>query len=406
MCSLAWLGSAWLGLIQNMNKSLLLVLQLRHVVLEGVDSVGSDQLEHEVGQLHGGQVQIVEGLGRGVNLLAQKLSLHLVGAVGGPPDGLGGLGVGLVQSLGQLNVSHLLSQGLRDHVDDLLLGELLGAVQLKGLGHGGVIEADSLERGGHVDHVHGVVGLLVLVGRDQTRRSGHSVQEPLVLSAKHGGGSDNGSPGHNFLGHLFSESLGVVKLGGRVELGVEGGNVNVSGNVVFLDGLCDSSGSLNMHVVVVEVLGLVLSANQIDNDIRVSNSLVNGLEVSQIHLQKVDHSKISSHLEMSLGHLFSVGNNNSGSMLGELGSQVAAQKPVGSKHGGRVSGSRRPASGSLGNQGLARSGDVHVLSEVFERVHEPHGGGDGLERLHSTGSSQHCLCVVVSLLCCCNREYV
>lgn len=390
------------GLVQNMNKGLLLVLQLRNIMLEGVDSVGSNQLEHEIGQLHGGQVQIVEGLGGSVNLLAQELSLDLVGRVGGPPDVLGQLGVGLVQSLGQLDVSHVLSQGLGNHLDDLLLGELLGAVQLKGLAHGGVVEADSLESGSHVDHVHGVGGLLVLVGGNQAGRSGHSVQEPLVLSSKHGGGSNNGRPGHNLLGDLLSETLGVVELGGRVDLGVEGRHVDVSGNVVFLDGLSDSSGSLHVHVVVVEVLGLVLSANQVDDNVRVSHGLVDGLQVSQIHLQKVDHSQVSGHLEMSLGHLLSVGHHHGGSVLGQLGGQVGSQEAVGSEDSGGVAGSRRPSSGTLGNEGLSGPCDVDVLGQVLERVHEPHGGGDGLERLHSTGSSKHCdvlLCRAIVLWC-------
>ncbi|AOW04592.1 uncharacterized protein YALI1_D32550g [Yarrowia lipolytica] len=383
-----------------MNKSLLLVLQLRHIMLEGVDSVGSNQLEHEIGQLHGGQVQIVEGLSRRINLLAQELSLDLVGGVGGPPDGLGGLGVSLVQSLGQLNVSYLLSQGLGNHVNDLLLGELLGAVQLKGLGNGGVVEADSLESGSHVNHVHGVGGLLELVGGHQTGRSGHSVQEPLVLPSKHGGRSHNGGPGHNVLGDLLAQTLGVVELGGRVNLGVERRHVDVSSNVVFLDCLCDSSGSLNVHVVVVEVLGLVLPANQVDHNVRVTHRLVDGLQVSQVHFQKVDHAQVSGHLEMSLGHLLSVRHHHRGSMLGQLGSQVAAQEAVGSKHGRGVAGSRRPATGTLGNQSLAGPGDVDVLGQVLERVHEPHGGGDGLERLHSTGSSQHCVVVMLVNSCC------
>lgn len=380
-----------------MHKLLLLVLQVGHIMLVGVDSVGSDELEHEVGQLHGGQVQVVERLGLGVNLLTEELSLHLVRRVSGPPDGLSSLGVGLVDRLGQLNVSHVLSQSLGDHVDDLLLRKLLGSVELEELSDGRVVKADSLKGSSNVDHVHGVGGLLVLVGTDETRGSSDSVQN-LVLSSVHGSGSNNGSPGDNLLGDLLTESLCMVELGGRVDLGVESRHVDVSGHIVFLDGLSNTSSSLNMHIVVVEVLGLVLSSNQVDDNIGMSHGLVNGLEVSQIHLQKVDHSQVTSHLEMSLGHFLSVGNNNGGSVLGQLGSEVASKEAVGSKDGGSVSSSRRPSSSTLGNECFSGPGDVDVLSKVLERVHEPHGGGDGLERLHSTGSSEHG-CVVVSVVC-------
>lgn len=96
--------------------------------------------------------EILEGLGRGVDLLVNELALDLVGGHGVPPEVfVEVVGEGLEEGLGNVNVGALLDDFTVDQLGNLRGGVVLGTVELEGLTNGAVIVQHLLKGGTDVN---------------------------------------------------------------------------------------------------------------------------------------------------------------------------------------------------------------------------------------------------------------
>jgi hypothetical protein len=82
-------------------------------------------------------------------------------------------------------------------------------------------------------------------------------------------------------------------------------------DVVFRNGIGDTTSSLNVHVLEAEVLCWVVATDQVDDNIRMPDGLLDRSNVAEIKLQEMNSTQISSDLQVSLGHLFPVWDHNS-----------------------------------------------------------------------------------------------
>lgn len=76
--------------------------------------------------------------------------------------------------------------------------------------------------------------------------------------------------------------------------------------IIFGNSLRNPFGPFHMHISVAEVLCRIIPSDQIEDDIRMSYTLLDGLSVSQVELIEVNSSKITSDFQVSFCHLFSV----------------------------------------------------------------------------------------------------
>lgn len=102
-------------------------------------------------------------------------------------------------------------------------------------------------------------------------------------------------------------------------------------DIVFGNCLDDALGSVDMNVGVGEVLGGIRATNEVVDNVGVTNAFLDGLGVSEViflgklvaNFQQLnatynenDSSQITSRLQMPLGHLLPVGNNDRASLAG------------------------------------------------------------------------------------------
>lgn len=313
---LEFLFAGPLLVVNDMQVLLLLaLLALRHgrQVVVGGAPVALEVLECQAAELDGLDVEVLECLGLGVNVLVDELALDLVLGVDGPPEELVGvLCDGLQEGLGDVDVAALLHGFPLDEVVELGHGVLCGAVQLVRLGGCCVVVQHRLERHGDVDGVDGVEALLQPVGGDDVGGRSQAVEQ-TVLEAEHGGRANDGGLWVDGTRDLLTLGLGAVELGGRVDLGAVRGDVDIAVNVVLCHGLGDALGALDMDVGQVEVLGGVVATNEVVDNVRVPHALLNGCCVAQVHFHEDDAAKVTGDLEVALCHFLTERHNDGAS---------------------------------------------------------------------------------------------
>jgi len=90
----------------------------------------------------------------------------------------------------------------------------------------------------------------------------------------------------------------------------------------FSNPLC----TLDVYIFVREVLCRVVAADEVENNVRMPYALLNRLRVPQVVFNKDDFAQITSNLEMALGHLLTVGNNDGASRSRESVDNVSSQE--------------------------------------------------------------------------------
>lgn len=162
---------------------------------------------------------------------------------------------------------------------------------------------------------------------------GQAVQE-AVFVAEHRGWAHNGGLGENIAGYGLAAGLGTVELRGRVGEGRVRRDLDEAVDIVLCNGVNDAVGSVDVDVVEVEVLGGVVSANQIVDNVRVTDRLLDGCSVAQIVFlglllgcwmdrdsrvgayHEDNTTEITGDLEVTLGHLLSEGHDDCASCAG------------------------------------------------------------------------------------------
>ena len=103
-----------------------------------------------------------------------------------------------------------------------------------------------------------------------------------------------------------------------------------------------------MNVIVRKVLGGVFTAHKVENNIRVLDRVLDRLHVSNVHLDKVDHTQVTLNLQVALLHLLSVGNDSDSTSVGQSRGQVIAEETTGAENSSGVTGSRRSTTSTGG----------------------------------------------------------
>jgi len=129
--------------------------------------------------------------------------------------------------------------------------------------------------------MNGPVSLLHVVGREKVGDASQTDQE-VILKTKDGRRPYDGRLGEDAPGYLLSPSLGGKEAGLGVGVGVVGGHVDVAVDVVLGHGLDNPLCSLNVDILQAEVLGRVIPADEVIDNIGMSNARFDGLGVSQI----------------------------------------------------------------------------------------------------------------------------
>ena len=112
------------------------------------------------------------------------------------------------------------------------------------------------------------------------------------------------------VGHVRASYLGPEELRGRVLVCIIRRDMNEPVHVVLCDSLCYSLCSLDMDIIETEVLGGLLPANQVEDDVGMPYAFFDGLCVPQIIFHERHSSQITHDLQVSLRHLFSKRNDD------------------------------------------------------------------------------------------------
>lgn len=86
--------------------------------------------------------------------------------------------------------------------------------------------------------------------------------------------------------------------------------MDVAVDIVLGDGLGDSLGPFDVDILETEVLGGIVAADEVVDDVRVPDTGFDRLGVAQIVFDEDDAAEIAGHLEMALGHLLTEGNDD------------------------------------------------------------------------------------------------
>merc|ERR1712054_320865 len=277
-----------LQLIQNVDILLVLLLCRGRQVVVALAAESLQIVVCKVSNVAGHNVQILKGLGLGVNDLVQELALDLVGRDRPPVEVLvEETSHGFQDGLGDVDVTALLVDLLVDHAGNLRELVLLGTVQLKGLRGRRVVVQHLLQGRTNVNGVNRPELLLPVVGSKEVQDTGQ-LEEDVVLETKDGRRSDNCRLREDVPGNLLTTSLGSVELGRGVGVGAVGGNVDEAINVVLRHRFRDPLGSLDMDVLQSEVLGRVIAADQVVNNVGMADASFDRVRVAQVVLHKND----------------------------------------------------------------------------------------------------------------------
>ena len=104
--------------------------------------------------------------------------------------------------------------------------------------------------------------------------------------------------------------------------------------------LGDTLGNANVDISHGEVFGVIIGTNTVKNNVRMGHQLLDGAQVPGVKLHKVDHTQITRHLQKTLLQIVSKWYHHIGSVSGQLGRHVTAQKTRSTKNSCGISGSQ------------------------------------------------------------------
>lgn len=271
-------------------------------------------MESQVSKVSWLDAEVLEGLRIWIDDLIQELTLNLVTGKDRPPKSLvKESGSWLEDSLWHVDVSAVLVDFLVDQLSDLGCGIVLWSVELVCLRGSVVVLEHFLQSVSDINGMHWPVALLHVVGSEKVGNTSQLV-EKTILKTEHWCWPDDSSLWEDAADDLLSSRLSSEELGWRVWVCVVGRNVNEAIDVVLGDGISNSLSALNVDILEVEVLRWVAAADQVVDNIGVADTLLQGLGVTQVVLHEDNASKITRDLEMSLGHLLAVWDNDGASL--------------------------------------------------------------------------------------------
>lgn len=107
-------------------------------------------------------------------------------------------------------------------------------------------------------------------------------------------------------------------------------------NVVLCNSLCYPLHALNVDIKQAEVLGGIISTNQVEDHVRMADALLDGLGVSKIELDERNSPKVTRNFEMSLAHVISIRDDDLNASFCQSIDNVSAQEAIRAKDGRRV----------------------------------------------------------------------
>lgn len=348
-------------------------------VLHGEDLVTS-RLRIVLLLRHGGDV-----------VLAPKL--HEVGGEARRALILQHLGAGDGHRLGNVGHHGLLAGDVVHELGQLLVGEILRTEAVDGLALVLLGFVDDLGDGvGDVGHVHGLgEGMSTIDEGDDGEPSG-DVGEPVeesVLGAKELGRSDDGGPRIGLADGLLPGVLGPGPLGLGVRGGGQAGHVDEIVHLHLGAQLGDGPGDVDVAllegvvglvlqkgelVLVGQGLGLVVLADEVDDDVGVGDDLGHGIAVAgavedEAGAAEVEHGTEMPELEL-VAPLADVAQDAVGS---EVAAHVPAEEAAGSEDGDLDAGVRGASAGTLLVVPPVR--EVGRPNELRSGGADPRGGG-------------------------------
>ena len=283
-------------------------------------------VESQVSKVSWLNAEVLEGLCVWIDDLVQELTLNLVTRKNWPPKSLVEEGGSwLKNSLWHVDVSAVLVDFLVNQLSNLGCGVVLWAVKLVCLGSSAVILNHLLQSSSDINGVNWPVTLLHVVGSKEIGNTSQLV-EKTVLETEHWCWPDNGSLWVDGADDLLSSRLGSVELRWRIWVCVVAGDVDETVDIVLGDGISDSLCSLNVDILKIKVLGWVVTANQVVDNIGVADGLLKGLGVTEVVLHKDNTSKITGNLQVSLCHLLTVWDNDGASLSCESVHNISSKE--------------------------------------------------------------------------------
>lgn len=271
-------------------------------------------VESQVSKVSWLNAKVLEGLRIWIDDLIQELTLDLVTGKDWPPESLVKEGGSwLKDGLWHVDVSAVLVDFLVNQLSDLSCGVVLWAVKLVCLGGSAVILNHLLQSSSDINGVNWPVTLLHVVGSKEVGDTSQLVEE-TILETEHWCWSDDGSLWVDGANDLLSSRLGSVELRWGVWVRVVAGDVDETVDIVLGDSISDSLCSLDIDILKIKVLRWVVTANQVVDNIGVADGLLQGLGVAEVVFHEDDTSKVTGDLQVSLGHLLTVWDNDSASL--------------------------------------------------------------------------------------------
>lgn len=127
----------------------------------------------------------------------------------------------------------------------------------------------------------------------------HLVQESVLRSEKRAGSYDSGA-GEDIPDELLTLGLSAVKPRDGVGGCVEVGDMDKAVNAMGPGSLGEFGGCVGKHIIEAVVLRLVLASDQVIDNVRVPEAVINEGLVGQIKLERYYLAQVSHHAQMSL----------------------------------------------------------------------------------------------------------
>jgi hypothetical protein len=256
-------------------------------------------VEGKVGQIRRLNAEILERLCAGIDHLVDELALHLVGRHGRPPEVLVQVkGKRLKHGLGEVDVAAVLDDFPVDNLGDFDSRVLLGSVKLVCLASSKVIVEHTLERTSDINglkkkvskvlqivlgcaYVNWPVSLLHVVRSKEVSDASKLVKQIILISEQRSR-ADNSGFRVDFPHKTLTPTLGAEEFRRRVFRGVKRGHVNEPIDVVLGYGLRNAFRSVNVDILVGEVLRRVVAPDKVVDNVRMAHTFFDRLCVAKV----------------------------------------------------------------------------------------------------------------------------
>lgn len=158
-----------------------------------------------------------------------------------------------------------------------------------------------------------------------------------------GSGAHNGRALERTTHSKVTESASAEVGARRFDVRAQVRHLNKAGDTGRLRNLGDTARALDMHLLEREVpasaahvLRLVVAASQVVDGVRVAQTLVDLLVITQVPLERHDLAEVTEHTEVTLLVLVAVGHDDLRTTLRELAHDIAAEEAGRAKHRGNT----------------------------------------------------------------------